>query len=153
MKTSNWQRDGLSDFDVLGFYLFWNAIVASFELINAFVFYFVVWRIPCHATLFCLLFPFKFYYCHKYIFNVLILSSVITLLIQGDLRAYLKRRGALKPITAVKFALDIARSITNFFITNMSVAFRDCKERNSFINYFKKFNIRYYHWFWMFSYI
>ncbi|XP_028760257.1 integrin-linked protein kinase 1 [Neltuma alba] len=30
---------------------------------------------------------------------------------QGDLRAYLKRRGALKPITAVKFALDIARGM------------------------------------------
>nr|KYP73372.1 Dual specificity protein kinase pyk1 [Cajanus cajan] len=30
---------------------------------------------------------------------------------QGDLRAYLKRKGALKPITAVKFALDIARGM------------------------------------------
>ncbi|XP_057441301.1 integrin-linked protein kinase 1 [Lotus japonicus] len=30
---------------------------------------------------------------------------------QGDLRAYLKRKGALKPIIAVKFALDIARGM------------------------------------------
>ncbi|KAI9115580.1 hypothetical protein K1719_013249 [Acacia pycnantha] len=30
---------------------------------------------------------------------------------RGDLRASLKRRGALKPITAVKFALDIARGM------------------------------------------
>ncbi|XP_015164897.1 serine/threonine-protein kinase STY8 isoform X2 [Solanum tuberosum] len=30
---------------------------------------------------------------------------------KGDLRAFLKRKGALKPITAVKFALDIARGI------------------------------------------
>ncbi|XP_028062184.1 integrin-linked protein kinase 1-like isoform X2 [Camellia sinensis] len=30
---------------------------------------------------------------------------------KGDLRAYLKRKGALKPITAVKYALDIARNI------------------------------------------
>ncbi|KAG5081638.1 hypothetical protein AAZX31_02G271100 [Glycine max] len=30
---------------------------------------------------------------------------------QGDLRAYLKRKGALKPVTAVKFALDIARGM------------------------------------------
>ncbi|RDY02143.1 Serine/threonine-protein kinase HT1, partial [Mucuna pruriens] len=30
---------------------------------------------------------------------------------QGDLRAYMKRKGALKPITAVKFALDIARGM------------------------------------------
>ncbi|KAI4308065.1 hypothetical protein L6164_031180 [Bauhinia variegata] len=30
---------------------------------------------------------------------------------QGDLYAYLKRKGALKPITAVKFALDIARGM------------------------------------------
>ncbi|KAJ1378994.1 Serine-threonine/tyrosine-protein kinase, catalytic domain [Sesbania bispinosa] len=30
---------------------------------------------------------------------------------QGDLRAYLKRKGALKPIMAVKFALDIARGM------------------------------------------
>ncbi|XP_045787018.1 integrin-linked protein kinase 1 [Trifolium pratense] len=30
---------------------------------------------------------------------------------EGDLRDYLKRKGALKPITAVKFALDIARGM------------------------------------------
>ncbi|KAL7185232.1 hypothetical protein ACSBR2_027208 [Camellia fascicularis] len=30
---------------------------------------------------------------------------------KGDLRAYLKRKGALKPITAVKYALDIARGM------------------------------------------
>ncbi|XP_010035890.2 integrin-linked protein kinase 1 [Eucalyptus grandis] len=30
---------------------------------------------------------------------------------QGDLRAYLKRKGALKPIIAVRFALDIARGM------------------------------------------
>ncbi|KAJ1375937.1 Serine-threonine/tyrosine-protein kinase, catalytic domain [Sesbania bispinosa] len=30
---------------------------------------------------------------------------------QGDLRAYLKRKGALKPLMAVKFALDIARGM------------------------------------------
>ncbi|KAH1092828.1 hypothetical protein GLYMA_14G026700v4 [Glycine max] len=30
---------------------------------------------------------------------------------QGDLGAYLKRKGALKPVTAVKFALDIARGM------------------------------------------
>ncbi|XP_055823963.1 integrin-linked protein kinase 1 isoform X2 [Solanum dulcamara] len=30
---------------------------------------------------------------------------------EGDLRAFLKRKGALKPIMAVKFALDIARGI------------------------------------------
>ncbi|XP_049374179.1 integrin-linked protein kinase 1 isoform X1 [Solanum verrucosum] len=30
---------------------------------------------------------------------------------KGDLRAFLKRKGALKPIMAVKFALDIARGI------------------------------------------
>ncbi|KAK4757318.1 hypothetical protein SAY87_018619 [Trapa incisa] len=30
---------------------------------------------------------------------------------KGDLREYLKRRGALKPLTAVKFALDIARGM------------------------------------------
>ncbi|KAA8526224.1 hypothetical protein F0562_008037 [Nyssa sinensis] len=30
---------------------------------------------------------------------------------KGDLRAFLKRRGALKPITTVKFALDIARGM------------------------------------------
>ncbi|MCH93956.1 serine/threonine-protein kinase HT1-like, partial [Trifolium medium] len=29
----------------------------------------------------------------------------------GDLRDYLKHKGALKPITAVKFALDIARGM------------------------------------------
>ncbi|KAI3904360.1 hypothetical protein MKW92_024766 [Papaver armeniacum] len=31
---------------------------------------------------------------------------------KGDLRAFLKRRGALKPETAVKFALDIARGMS-----------------------------------------
>ncbi|KAM1917759.1 hypothetical protein ACFX13_037322 [Malus domestica] len=31
---------------------------------------------------------------------------------KGDLRAFLKQRGALKPITAVKFALDIARGMS-----------------------------------------
>ncbi|XP_047180701.1 integrin-linked protein kinase 1-like isoform X2 [Vigna umbellata] len=30
---------------------------------------------------------------------------------QGDLRAYMKRKCALKPVTAVKFALDIARGM------------------------------------------
>lgn len=30
-------------------------------------------------------------------------------MLQGDLRAFLKRKGALKPSTAVRFALDIAR--------------------------------------------
>ncbi|KAL9316612.1 hypothetical protein ACSQ67_017613 [Phaseolus vulgaris] len=30
---------------------------------------------------------------------------------QGDLHAYIKRKGALKPVTAVKFALDIARGM------------------------------------------
>ncbi|XP_031384250.1 integrin-linked protein kinase 1 isoform X2 [Punica granatum] len=30
---------------------------------------------------------------------------------KGDLREYLRRRGALKPVTAVKFALDIARGM------------------------------------------
>ncbi|XP_054817294.1 integrin-linked protein kinase 1-like [Prosopis cineraria] len=30
---------------------------------------------------------------------------------QGDLHAYLRRRGALKPMTAVKFALDISRGM------------------------------------------
>lgn len=33
---------------------------------------------------------------------------------QGDLHAFLKRKGALKTATAVKFALDIARSFTQF---------------------------------------
>lgn len=32
-------------------------------------------------------------------------------LTKGDLRAYLKRKGALKPLLAVKFALDIARGM------------------------------------------
>lgn len=30
---------------------------------------------------------------------------------KGDLRAFLKRKGALKPITAIKFAMDIARGM------------------------------------------
>lgn len=30
---------------------------------------------------------------------------------QGDLREYLRQRGALRPIIAVKFALDIARLV------------------------------------------
>lgn len=32
-------------------------------------------------------------------------------LLQGDFRAYLRRKGALKPIAALSFALDIARSV------------------------------------------
>ncbi|KAF3451361.1 hypothetical protein FNV43_RR07456 [Rhamnella rubrinervis] len=31
---------------------------------------------------------------------------------KGDLRAFLKRKGALKPVTAVRFALDIARGMS-----------------------------------------
>lgn len=38
---------------------------------------------------------------------------------KGDLRAYLKRKGALKPIIAVKFALDIARSVRSYPNTNL----------------------------------
>lgn len=41
--------------------------------------------------------------------------TIDSVLIQGDLRAFLKRKGALKPIMAVKFALDIARSVTGWF--------------------------------------
>ncbi|XP_009360791.2 integrin-linked protein kinase 1 [Pyrus x bretschneideri] len=37
---------------------------------------------------------------------------VIEYLPKGDLRAFLKRRGALKPTIAVKFALDIARGMS-----------------------------------------
>lgn len=33
-------------------------------------------------------------------------------MVQGDLRAFLKRKGALKPIIAVRLALDIARFLT-----------------------------------------
>ncbi|KAF9589150.1 hypothetical protein IFM89_019466 [Coptis chinensis] len=39
----------------------------------------------------------------------------------GDLRAYLKRKGALKPTTAVKFALDIARGM-NYLHENKTEA-------------------------------
>ncbi|KAE9606335.1 hypothetical protein Lal_00013593 [Lupinus albus] len=39
------------------------------------------------------------------------MTIVTEYLPQGDLRDYLKRKGALKPITAVKFALDIARGM------------------------------------------
>ena len=41
-------------------------------------------------------------------------------LFQGDLHAYLNRKGALKPINAVKFALDIARSV-NCFLRNKCI--------------------------------
>lgn len=34
--------------------------------------------------------------------------------LQGDLFAYLKEKGALKPRVAVKFALDIARLVESF---------------------------------------
>lgn len=37
-------------------------------------------------------------------------------LFKGDLRAFMKKKGALKPVTAVKFALDIARSVGSFHI-------------------------------------
>lgn len=40
-------------------------------------------------------------------------------LFKGDLHAYLKRKGALKPITAVKFALDIARLVKSFHMMNL----------------------------------
>lgn len=33
------------------------------------------------------------------------------MILQGDLRQFLKRKEALKPATAVRFALDIARSV------------------------------------------
>jgi len=39
---------------------------------------------------------------------------ILPQLVQGDLRAFLKKKGALKPITAVRFALDIARSLSFF---------------------------------------
>lgn len=32
-------------------------------------------------------------------------------MVQGDLRAFLDKKGALRPITAVRFALDIARGM------------------------------------------
>lgn len=38
-------------------------------------------------------------------------SELLFLLLQGDFRAFLKRKGALKPPSAVKFSLDIARSV------------------------------------------
>ncbi|KAI3764851.1 hypothetical protein L2E82_14868 [Cichorium intybus] len=37
---------------------------------------------------------------------------VIEYLPKGDLRAFLKRKGALKPITALKYAMDIARGMS-----------------------------------------
>lgn len=36
-------------------------------------------------------------------------KSLCLFLMQGDLRSFLKRKGPLKPLTTVKFALDIAR--------------------------------------------
>ncbi|KAF9589774.1 hypothetical protein IFM89_028683 [Coptis chinensis] len=50
---------------------------------------------------------------------------------QGDLRAYLKRKGALKPTTAVKFALDIARGM-NYLHENKTEAIihRDLEPSN-----------------------
>lgn len=36
-------------------------------------------------------------------------SIPLPFVVQGDLCAFLKRKGALKPVVAVKFALDIAR--------------------------------------------
>nr|XP_043624011.1 integrin-linked protein kinase 1-like isoform X2 [Erigeron canadensis] len=37
---------------------------------------------------------------------------VVEYLPKGDLRAYLKRKGALKPLTALKYAMDIARGMS-----------------------------------------
>ncbi|KAF7815760.1 integrin-linked protein kinase 1 [Senna tora] len=50
---------------------------------------------------------------------------------QGDLCAYLKRRGALKPITALKFALDIARGM-NYLHENKpeAIIHRDLEPSN-----------------------
>jgi hypothetical protein len=39
---------------------------------------------------------------------------------QGDLHQYLKEKGALNPITAVNFALDIAR-YTHLMCSNLSM--------------------------------
>ncbi|XP_015083080.1 integrin-linked protein kinase 1 isoform X2 [Solanum pennellii] len=50
---------------------------------------------------------------------------------KGDLRAFLKRKGALKPIMAVKFALDIARGI-NYLHENKpeAIIHRDLEPEN-----------------------
>lgn len=39
------------------------------------------------------------------------IKKCLFIYMQGDLHAFLKRKGALKPLTTVKFALDIARWI------------------------------------------
>jgi hypothetical protein len=49
-------------------------------------------------------------------------------LFKGDLRDYLKRKGALKPTIAVKFALDIARLVMSFPILSFG--------RHKFPSYF-----------------
>ncbi|XP_050287530.1 integrin-linked protein kinase 1 [Quercus robur] len=49
---------------------------------------------------------------------------------KGDLRAFLKKKGALKPITAVRFALDIARGMNYLHENKPPIIHRDLEPSN-----------------------
>lgn len=52
---------------------------------------------------------------------------ILPQLVQGDFRAFLKKKGALKPTTAVRLALDIARSLS-FFLCYLRITTIACSE-------------------------
>lgn len=49
---------------------------------------------------------------------------------KGDLRAFLKRKGVLKPLTTVKFALDIARGMNYLHENTPAIIHRDLEPSN-----------------------
>ncbi|XP_057526085.1 integrin-linked protein kinase 1-like isoform X2 [Amaranthus tricolor] len=49
---------------------------------------------------------------------------------KGDLHAFLKRKGALKPLTTVKFALDIARGMNYLHENRPAIIHRDLEPSN-----------------------
>ncbi|KNA16610.1 hypothetical protein SOVF_087760 [Spinacia oleracea] len=62
------------------------------------------------------------------------LSNPMTIITEylpkGDLRGFLKRKGALKPLTTVKFALDIARGMNYLHETRPAIVHRDLEPSN-----------------------
>lgn len=51
----------------------------------------------------------------SYIIKLTSCSFFFPLMLQGDFCEFLKRKGALKPIAAVRLALDIARSVIIYY--------------------------------------
>ena len=51
----------------------------------------------------------------SYIIKLTFVVFCFPLILQGDFCAFLKRKGALKPIAAVRLALDIARSVIIYY--------------------------------------